>query len=124
MGKKKNKKNKTSSCGSSTEEDKEEVVKQTSVIEFMCPLCQKMLEMKNEVEIQKKGNCKCSCVPIGFNIIQKDKKMSIDKSKDGDINLETDIHNITFKWGKQITPSDNGENETQEIIREMMKNNI
>ena len=121
MGKKKNKKNKTSSCGSSTEEDKEEVVKQTSVIEFMCPLCQKMLEMKNEVEIQKKGNCKCSCVPIGFNIIKKDKKINIDKSKDGDINLETDIHNITFKWGKQITPSDNGENETQEIIREMMK---
>ena len=121
MGKKKNKKNKTSSCGSSTEEDKEEVVKQTSVIEFICPLCQKMLEIKNEVEIQKKGNCKCSCVPIGFNIIMKDKKMSIDKSKDGDINLETDIHNITFKWGKQITPSDNGENETQEIIREMMK---
>ena len=120
MGKKKNKKNKTSSCGSSTEEDKEEVVKQTSVIEFMCPLCQKMLEMKNEVEIQKKGNCKCSCVPIGFNIIKKDKKMNIDKSKDGDINLETDIHKITFKWGKQITPSDNGENETQEIIREMM----
>ena len=63
-------------------------------------------------------------MPIGFNIIKKDKKMNIDKSKDGDINLETDIHNITFKWGKQITPSDNGEHETQEIIREMMKNNI
>ena len=49
--------------------------------------------------------------------------MNIDKNKDS-INLETDAHTITFKWSRQATPSDNGENETQETIREMMKNNI
>ena len=38
--------------------------------------------MKNELEIQKKGNCK------------KDKRINIDKTKDGDICLETDVHNI------------------------------
>ena len=55
MGNKKNKKNNTSPCGSSTEEDKEEVVKQTSVIGFMRPMCQKMLELKNELDNTKEG---------------------------------------------------------------------
>ena len=113
-GKKKNNKNKTETIISSTDEDSEEVVSKTAVINFPCPMCQKMLEMKNELEIQKKGNCKCSCVPIGFNIIKKDKKMSIDKSKDS-INLETNAHR------RGVTPSDNGDNETQETVKQMMK---
>ena len=46
MGRKK--KNKTEPVVSSTDEEKE-----TSVIEFACPMCKKMLEMKNELEIQK-----------------------------------------------------------------------
>ena len=29
------------------------MVKETSVIEFACPMRKKMLEMKNEIEIQK-----------------------------------------------------------------------
>ena len=49
--------------------------------------------------------------------------MSIDKTKDS-INLETDVHNIAVKWGRHASPSDNGGNETQETIREMMKNSI
>ena len=47
--------------------------------------------------------------------------MNIDKTKDS-INLETDAHNITFKFGRQATPSDNNENETQETVKHMMKN--
>ena len=122
MGRKKNKKNKTETTVSSTDEDSEEVINQTAVIEFHCPMCKRMLELKNEIEIQKKGNCKCSCVPIGFKVSKTDiKKMNIDKSKDGDINLETDAHNIAIRFGRNVTPSENGENETQETIREMMK---
>ena len=115
MGKKK--KNKTEPVVSSTDEEKEEI---TSVIEFACPMCKKILEMKNELEIQKKGNCKCSCIPTSFKISKNDKKMNIDKTKDS-INLETDVHNITFKWGRNATPSDNGENETQETVKQIMK---
>ena len=118
MGRKK--KNKTESVVSSTDEEKEEIVKETSVIEFACPMCKKILEMKNELEIQKKGNCKCSCIPTSFKISRNDKKMNIDKAKDS-INLETDVHNITFKWGRNATPSDNGENETQETVKQIMK---
>ena len=51
MGRKK--KNKTEPVVSSSVEEKEEVVKETPVIEFACPMCKKMLEMKNELEIQK-----------------------------------------------------------------------
>ena len=121
MGRKKIKKNKTEPAVSSTDEDSGEIVRETSVIQVSCPMCKKMLEMKNELEIQKKGNCKCSCVPIGFKISKNDKKMNIDKTKDG-INLETNAHNITFKWGKDATLSENGDNETQETIKQMMKN--
>ena len=84
-------------------------------------MCKKMLEMNNELEIQKKGNCKCSCVPVGFKVSKTDKKMNIDKTKDS-INLKTDIHNITFKFGRQATPTDNNDNETQETVKQMMKN--
>ena len=120
MPKKKNKKNKTGLSVSSTEEEREEIVKETSVIEFACPMCKKMLEMKNELEIQKKGNCKCSCIPTSFKISKNDKKMNIDKTKDS-INLETDVHNIAIKWGRHASPSDNGDKETQETIKQMMK---
>ena len=121
MGKKKNKKNKTDTTVSSTDEDKEEeIVKETALTEFECPMCKKMLELKNELEIQKKGNCKCSCVPFGFKITKNDKKMNIDKTKDS-INLETDAHNISIKFGNEATMSDNGDNETQETIKQMMK---
>ena len=47
--------------------------------------------------------------------------MNIDKTKDGDINLETDAHDIAIRFGRGVTPSDNGDNETQETIREMRK---
>ena len=78
--------------------------------------------MKNELEIQKKGNCKCSCVPTSFKINKNDKKMNIDKTKDS-ITLETDVHNIAIKWGRHASPSDN-DNETQETIKQMMKTRI
>ena len=57
------------------------MVKETSVIEFACPMFKKMLEMKNALEIQKKGHCKCSCVPTSFKISKNVKKMNIDKTK-------------------------------------------
>ena len=115
MGRKKNKKNKTETTISSADDDSEEVINKTAVVEFACPMCKKMLEMKNELEISKKGNCKCSCIPTSFKLSKND------KTKDS-INLETDVHNITFKWGRNATPSDNRENETQETVKQMMKN--
>ena len=76
-------------------------MKETAVIEVACPMCKKMLELKNEIEIQKKGNCKCSCIPTSFKISKNDKEMNIDKTKDS-INLETDVQNITLNLvGKQ-----------------------
>ena len=47
--------------------------------------------------------------------------MNIDKTKDS-INLETDVHNITFKWGKDASLSENGDNETQEVYVKWWKN--
>ena len=120
MGRKKNKKNKTETTISSADDDSEEVINKTAVVEFACPMCKKMLEMKNELEISKKGNCKCSCIPASFKLSKNDKKINIDKTKDS-INLETDVHNIAIKWGRHASPSDNGDKETQETIREMMK---
>ena len=119
MGRRK-KKNKSEPVFSSSDEEKEEIVKETSVIEFACPMCKKILEMKNELEIEDNKNCKCSCIPTSFKLSKNDKRINIDKTKDS-INLETDVHNITFKWGKDASLSENADNETQETIREMMK---
>ena len=119
MGKKKNKKNNTGLSVSSTDEDSGEIVKETAVIEVACPMCKKILEMK-ELEIQKKGSCKCSCVPTSFNISKNGKKMNIHKTKDS-INLETDAHNITFTWGRDVSASSQEEKETQNTVRELMK---
>ena len=101
MGKKKNKKNKIGLSVSSTDE---EIVKETSVIEVVCPTCKRMLELKNELKIKNNKSCKCSCIPTSFKISKNDKKMNIDKTKDS-INLETDVHSITLNLvGKQHQP--------------------
>ena len=97
------------------------IVNETSIIEVVCPTCKRMLDFKNELQIQKKGNCKCSCIPTNFKISKNDKKRNIDKTKDS-INLEIDVHNIIFKWGKDAALSEHGDNETQETIKQMMKN--
>ena len=56
-----------------------------------------------------------------FQNMKNEKKMNVDKTKDR-INLETDVHNIAIKRGRHASPSDKGDNETREAIREMMKN--
>ena len=104
---KKKKKSKDVEIQTETIEEEEEVVEKSNEIKFECPVCKKMLEMQNELIIKKKGDCQCKCVPFTFKVSKSDKSMTIDKTKDGDINVETDIHNITFKWGKQITPTEN-----------------
>ena len=119
MGRKK--KNKTESVVSSTDEEKEEIVKETSVIEFACPMCKKMLEMKNELEYKRKEIVNVRVFRQVSNLVKMINKINIDKTKDS-INLETDVHNITFKWGRNATPSHNGENETQETVKQIMKN--
>ena len=52
MGRKK--KNKTEPVVSSTDEEKEEIVKETALTEFECPMCKKVLELGNGLQIQKK----------------------------------------------------------------------
>ena len=81
-------------------------------------MCKQMLEIKNELEIQRKEQC--SCIPTRFQTSKNDKKHNIDKTKDS-INLETGVHNIAIRFGRNVTPSNNDDNEAQETIREMMK---
>ena len=100
------------------EEDDDEAVKQCTGLRFECPVCKKFLEMQNELVIRKKGDCSCKCSPFSFKISKKDKNLSIEKKENGDISLETDIHDITFKWGKQITPTE--DTSTQDTVKSIM----
>lgn len=102
---KKKKNNKKDVEIQTVEEEEEEAVEKSNNIRFECPMCKQWLEMQNELII-KKGDCQCKCVPFTFKISKNDKSLSIDKTKDGDINVETDIHNIQFKWGRGITPTE------------------
>lgn len=85
-----------------------EVVEKANEIKFECPVCKHMLEMQNELVVKKKGDCLCKCTPFTFKISKKDKSLSIEKKENGDVSVETDIHDITFKWGKQVSPSEDG----------------
>ena len=75
-------------------------------------------DVRNEERIgnTKKGNCKCS------KLAKTIKQMNIDKTKDG-TNLATDVLNINFKWGRDVSASSQ-KNETQETVKQMMKNSI
>ena len=46
--------------------------------------------------IKKKGDCSCKCVPFAFKISKNNKNLIIEKKENGDIILESDIHNIQF----------------------------
>ena len=100
------------------EDDDDEAVKQCAGLKFECPVCKKFLEMQNELVVKKKGDCSCKCSPFSFKISKKDKNLSIEKKENGDITLETDIHDITFKWGKQITPTE--DTSTQDTVKSIM----
>jgi len=71
--------------------------------------------MQNEQIIKKKGDCQCKCVPFTCKLSKNDKSLSIDKTKEGDINIETGIHNIHFTWGRGITPTE--EDTTLETVK-------
>ena len=76
--------------------------------------------MKNELERQKKGDCKRTCVPIGFKIGKKEKKMNIGTTKDGTRVLHS--NNMTSKWGCGVPGSSSKEEkETQTAVKERLK---
>ena len=119
--KKKNKNNKNVEIKTVLEveemDEEVEVVEKTNEIKFECPVCKQLLEMQNELVIKKKGDCLCKCTPFAFKLSRKDKSLSIDKKENGDINVETEIHDITFKWGRGITPTeDNTSLETVKCV--------
>ena len=73
--------------------------------------------MQNELVVNKKGDCSCKCSPFSFQI-SKDKNLSIEKKENGDISLETDIHDITFKWGRNVSPAE--DTSTQDTVKTIM----
>ena len=74
-------------------------------IVFECPLCNGKLQMRNEIEINPKG-IKCKCSPCSFKISKNDKTMNVKKDDDGEIDLESEDHSISFSFNRQITPED------------------
>ena len=102
------------------DEDNEEVIlaQQCNPMKFECPECKKFLEMQNEMVIKKKGGCSCKCSPFSFKLSKTDKNLTIDKKENGDISLETDIHDITFKWGRNVSPAQ--DTSTQETVKTIM----
>ena len=121
MGKKKKlQTQKTVLFEDSSEDDKILVKTETTEVKFECPMCKQMLEIQNQMEINKRGNCKCSCAPFSFKVNKGDKTMRIDKKADGDINVKTDEHDITIRWGRQATPSDDN-NETVDTVKAIME---
>ena len=98
------KKQQTATIETQTHELDEETIEKVDEIKFHCPVCKHILEVQNEMVIKKKGDCKCRCVPFSFKISNNDKSLTVEKKETGDITLESDIHNIQFRWGNKLHP--------------------
>ena len=86
---------------------------------FDCPICHNKLQIRNEIEINPKG-VKCKCNPCSFKISKNDKTMSVVKSDDGNITLESEDHSISFSFNKQITPETEEEKTRNKMISDVM----
>ena len=88
-------------------------------ITFDCPLCKGKLQLRNEIEINPKG-AKCKCNPCSFKISKNDKTMSVSKSDDGEITLESENHIISFSFNKQITPESEDDKTRNKMVSDIM----
>ena len=88
-------------------------------ISFDCPICKNKLQIKNTIEINRKG-IKCSCSPCSFKITKNDKTMNVNKDDDGSITLESEDHSISMSWNRQVTPEDQKVESTNRMISDVM----
>lgn len=107
----------------STEIKKDEVKHIHNAITFPCPACNICLQMSNQIEVNRKHGCKCKCVPFNFWISSSTQTLSINKKDGGDIELETDDHELKLSWSWEITLEDEKHcQEVSKIVKECMKN--
>lgn len=88
-------------------------------VTFDCPNCFTKLQLQNEIEINPKG-IKCKCSPCSFKISKNDKTMSVNKSDDGDITLDSQDHSISFSFNRLTTPESEDEKTRNKMIADVM----
>ena len=105
-----------------SEINRDEVKHIHNAITFPCPVCSTCLQMSNQIEINRKKGCNCRCVPLSFKVSSKTKTINIEKKENGDLELDTNDHEMKLSWCREITPEDEKHaQEVSKIVKEVMR---
>ena len=68
-----------------------------------CDKCNRVVNFKNELTVDKKGGVKVSCIPCMFSYESSDKDLNIEKKTGGDMVVETNEHLINVSFTRDIS---------------------
>ena len=90
-------------------------------INIQCPVCNAMLLIKNEININPKNGITCRCNPLSFKLSKMDKSINVSRDETGEIKLDCQDHSISLSFNRITTPESDEEKKRYEMISDVMK---
>ena len=91
-------------------------------INIQCPVCNAMLLIKNEININPKNGITCRCNPLSFKLSKMDKSINVSRDETGEIKLDCQDHSISLSFNRITTPESDEEKKRYEMISDVMNN--
>ena len=91
-------------------------------INIQCPVCNAMLLIKNEININPKNGITCKCNPLSFKLSKMDKSVNVSRDETGEIKLDCQDHSISLSFNRITTPESDEEKKRYEMISDVMNN--
>ena len=89
-------------------------------INIQCPVCNAMLLIKNEININPKNGITCRCNPLSFKLSKMDKSINVSRDETGEIKLDCQDHSISLSFNRITTPESDEEKKRYEMIGDVM----
>ena len=89
-------------------------------INIQCPVCNAMLLIKNEININPKNGITCRCNPLSFKLSKMDKSINVSRDETGEIKLDCQDHSISLSFNRITTPESDEEKKRYEMISDVM----
>ena len=89
-------------------------------INIQRPVCNAMLLIKNEININPKNGITCRCNPLSFKLSKMDKSINVSRDETGEIKLDCQDHSISLSFNRITTPESDEEKKRYEMISDVM----
>ena len=89
-------------------------------INIQCPVCNAMLLIKHEININPKNGITCRCNPLSFKLSKMDKSINVSRDETGEIKLDCQDHSISLSFNRITTPESDEEKKRYEMISDVM----